>query len=107
MNKGTNPYIGYGDQELPPRAELSKEAAALLEKVEKLGKEERRVAEYFFKHISVGGLRAVLDLKRLGVQEPEEKIEKLIELGVLERGMDCYNLAKPLRDYFIKKYGVR
>ncbi len=78
-------------------------AGELLEKARKLGKEERIVFEYFYKNVSVGDLRAVVELKRLGVKNPQEKIDELIDMGLLEKGLECYNLAKPLREYLYKR----
>ena len=82
------------------------EVAELLERARRLSPKERAVAEYFFRHISVGDLRAVLDLKKRGVADPQAIIDKLVEIGILEKGVDCYNLAAPLRRYFIRKRGV-
>ncbi|MCE4608870.1 MAG: hypothetical protein F7C36_00610 [Desulfurococcales archaeon] len=78
-------------------------AAKLLEQIEKLPPDSRKVAEYFMKHISVGDLRAVLDLKKLGVKDPESRIEELISLGILEKGVDCFNLSTPLRNYIFSR----
>jgi len=75
------------------------EASRLLDLIRTLPKEERVVAEYFLKYVSVGDLRAVLDLKRLGIEDPQPIIERLVEYGILERVVDCYNLSKPLREY--------
>jgi hypothetical protein len=83
--------------------ELLKKAAALLEVIESLDAAHKKVAGYFIKHISVGDLRAVLDLKKMGVENPEEIIEELVELGILEKGIDCYNLSKPMRYYVFKR----
>jgi hypothetical protein len=79
------------------------EASRLLDLIRSLPKEEKVVAEYFLKYVSVGDLRAVLDLKRLGVKDPQPIIERLVEYGILERGVDCYNLSKPLRDYVLRR----
>ena len=77
---------------------LDRSVAELLEKVRGLSGEERRVYEYFVKYVSVGDLRAVLDLERLGVKRPQDVIDRLVGMGILERGTDCYNLARPLRE---------
>ncbi|MCE4624800.1 MAG: hypothetical protein F7C35_02915 [Desulfurococcales archaeon] len=79
------------------------ETARLLELIKKLDPQHRKVADYFMKYVSVGDLRAVLDLKKLGVSDPKSVIEDLIELGILERGVDCYNISKPLREYIFRK----
>ncbi len=78
-------------------------AAHLLDKAKRLGDDERRVLSYFMKNISVGDIRAVLDLEKLGVKNAEAIIEHLINLGFLEKGTDCYNLSKPLRVYVFRK----
>ena len=85
---------------------MEKEVARLMELIRSLPPEERRAAEYFVKHISVGDIRAVMDLKKAGIKDPETVLERLVELGVLEKGLDCYNLAKPLRVYLVRKRGV-
>lgn len=79
------------------------EALRLLEAARRLGPRERKVFEYFRKYVSVGDLRAVLDLERLGVRDAQDVIDRLVEMGLLERGVDCYNLARPLREYFRRK----
>ncbi|BAN90041.1 PolB1-binding protein PBP2 family protein [Aeropyrum camini] len=77
----------------------------LLSLVESLGAVERRVLKYFFENISVGEIKAVEELKHQGVEEPEEVISRLVELGLLEEGVGCYNLSAPLRDY-VRRRGV-
>ena len=79
------------------------EAGRLLEKVRKLNKDQRIVFNYFYKNVSVGDLRALLELKKLGVRDPQARIDELIDMGLLEKGMECYNLAKPLREYLYKR----
>ncbi|MEB3844486.1 MAG: hypothetical protein LRS48_02240 [Desulfurococcales archaeon] len=83
--------------------ELLLRAARLLDMAKRLGDDERRVLSYFMKNVSVGDIRAVLDLERLGVKNAETIIERLIDLGFLEKGTDCYNLSKPLRVYVFRK----
>ncbi len=78
-------------------------AGELLEKARKLNKEQKIVFNYFYKNISVGDLRAIMELKKLGVRDPQARIDELIEIGLLERGMECYNLAKPLREYLFRR----
>jgi hypothetical protein len=78
-------------------------AGELLEKARKLGREQRIVFEYFYKNISVGDMRAVMELEKLGVRDPQARIEELVEAGLLEKGMECYNLAKPLREYIFRR----
>lgn len=83
--------------------EVMAQAGELLDKARKLPKELATVFQYFYKNISVGDLRALKELERIGVKDPKEKIEALIEMGLLERGHDCYNLAKPLREYIFRR----
>lgn len=60
-------------------------AGELLEKARKLNKEQKIVFNYFYKNISVGDLRAIMELKKLGVRDPQARIDELIEIGLLER----------------------
>ncbi|GBF09073.1 hypothetical protein apy_07980 [Aeropyrum pernix] len=73
--------------------------------VESLGRVEKKVLKYFFENISVGEIKAVEELRHQGVEEPEEVIARLVDLGLLEEGVGCYNLAEPLREY-VRKRGV-
>ncbi len=82
------------------------EASRLLEKAARLTGDKRRVYEYFVKNVSVGDIRAEMELSKLGVRNPGDVIEELIEEGLLERGVDCYNLAYPLRRYYASKRQV-
>jgi len=71
----------------------------LLTRARRLPRELRRVFQYFYDNVSVGELRAIHDLKRLGVRDPQAAISELIRLGLVEKGRECYNLARPLREY--------
>jgi len=82
---------------------LEEKAVDLLKKAEGLNKHEKEVLRYFINNVSVGDLRAVLDLKAKGVPDPEVIIAKLIREGFIEKGEGCYNLAKPLRELVAKK----
>jgi len=79
------------------------EASRLLELARRLEGDKRKVYQYFVKNVSVGDLKAEYELKRMGVSEPLEIIEELIEAGLLERGIDCFNLAYPLRKYYASR----
>lgn len=68
----------------------------------KLNGEEVKILTYFIKHISVGEILALIDLRRLGIDDPEFHIRELISKGILERGEGCYNLAKELREEVFK-----
>ncbi|MDT7875112.1 MAG: hypothetical protein RXQ80_03630 [Sulfolobaceae archaeon] len=64
-------------------------------KVILLSEKEIEVAKkYFMNVVSVGEIIAVRELKALGVSEPEKVIQKLIEMGVIEKGEGCYNLVR-------------
>jgi hypothetical protein len=79
------------------------EASKLLEKVRELTREEKRILAYFVENISVGELRAVKELKQMGIGNPQTGIRKLVTLGLLEEGRESYSLAKPLRTYIAKR----
>ncbi len=78
-------------------------AMELIEKSRRLPRDLKIVFEYFYKNLSVGDLRAVKELERMGVKDPQDKIDKLVEEGLVEKGLDCYNLAKPLREYIYRR----
>lgn len=80
-------------------SEYLAEASALLERARGLEGDERTVFKYFAESISVGTMRADEDLKRKGIATPMPIIRKLIAMGLLEEGRECYNLARPLREY--------
>jgi len=64
-------------------------------KVILLSEKEIEVAKkYFMNVVSVGEIIAVRELKALGVSEPEKVIQKLVEMGVIEKGEGCYNLVR-------------
>jgi len=83
------------------------EALELLERARRLPEQHRTVLNYFIDNISVGSLRSVKELKAMGVDNPERVIEELVEAGFLEEGMDCYNLARPLRELVFARGKVR
>lgn len=85
----------YGKSDLQDN--IVSEAAALLEKAKRLSREEKVVLKYFLDGLSVGTIRAVEELKRKGIEDPERVINKLIELGFLEKGLESYSLSYPLR----------
>ncbi len=62
-----------------------------------LDKESLKVLKYFIRHRSVGELIAIRELRGLyRINDPAKCIGKLIDLGLLERGMGCYNVSKDL-----------
>ncbi|MEM1873556.1 MAG: hypothetical protein QXF57_03085 [Acidilobaceae archaeon] len=84
------------------------EAARLLDRVKDLSKEEREVLNYFLENISVGSLRAIKELRLAGkVRDPASVIKRLVDMGFLEDAGECYNLAKPLREYILKRGRIR
>ncbi len=77
--------------------ECLREGMRMLSIAEQLTGDERTVMSYFLDNVSVGDIRAVLELEKKKVKEPEQVIARLIQMGLLERGRDAYNLAPPLR----------
>ncbi|GAA5418930.1 PolB1-binding protein PBP2 family protein [Sulfurisphaera tokodaii] len=60
-----------------------------------VSQEEIEKAEKYFKNvISVGEIIALRELKAIGINNPEEVISKLMEMGVIEKGEGCYNLVR-------------
>ncbi len=51
---------------------------------EKLDDDLRKALYYFSEYWSVGEIRFKLDLKRLGVQDPDRVLARLLEMGVVE-----------------------
>ncbi len=74
--------------------------AKLDEVVRSLTNEELTVLKYFIKYRSVGELLAIRELKALyGVQEPVRVINRLIDKGLLTRGLGCYNVSQDVLKY--------
>ncbi|MEB3816822.1 MAG: hypothetical protein LRS46_02615 [Desulfurococcales archaeon] len=73
------------------------EASKLLDRARNLNDKEKTVLKYFIDNVSVGTIRALRDLRRKGIDNPELIIDKLINLGLLEKGEYSYSLSKPLR----------
>ncbi len=62
-----------------------------------LDQESLKVLKYFIKHRSVGELIAIRELRGLyRINDPAKCIGKLIDLGLLERGIGCYNVSRDL-----------
>jgi len=62
-----------------------------------LSKEEVVVLNYFIRNRSVGELLALRELRGLyGIREPMKIINKLVDKGLLERGIGCYNISRNL-----------
>ncbi len=72
-------------------------AYRLLEAARELRGDLRAALLYFLEEVSVGDLRAAQDLMKRGVKDPATAVERLIGMGLVERGRDCLNLADPLR----------
>jgi len=88
----------------------------------KLSKLERLIMDYFIKHISVGEIIAVLELREevKRIKDPDlvpefddviiemeinKALARLVEKGFLEHVGGCYNLAEHLRKKIIEKLG--
>jgi len=82
---------------------IEKEILDLLQKIEKLNDIEKEVMKYFVSNVSVGDIRATLDLKAKGIDEPEKIMAKLVKEGLLEKGDGCFNLTEKLRPTSIRK----
>ena len=63
--------------------------------IKSLSDEERKVIKYFITYKSVGELIAIRELKGLyNIKDPAKIITKLINLGIIERGIGCYNISR-------------
>lgn len=91
-----------------------------LKDIERLPKLERIVMNYFMKHISVGEIIAIVELRELikSMNDPGLDIERddiiieraitkalasLVEKGFLEHAEGCYNLPEHLRKEIMRK----
>ena len=83
-----------------------REASRLLDKARSLDHESLTVFKYFIDNVSVGTLRAERELAKKGVRDPMRVIEKLVELGLLERGDYSYSLSYPLRVLRSRRGGI-
>ncbi|MEM0371077.1 MAG: hypothetical protein QXW05_04075 [Ignisphaera sp.] len=71
----------------------------LLQIIQGLEEDEKKVLEYFLQNVSVGAIISIRELKALyKVDDPKSVIRKLIDKGLIEQGYGCYNLSKPLRE---------
>ena len=67
----------------------------VLNKINSLDSEGSKVLKYFIRYRSVGELLALRELKGLyGIKDPAKVIGYLLDLGLLERGLGCYNISK-------------
>jgi hypothetical protein len=82
------------------------EASKLLDRVKELDRESLKVFRYFVDNVSVGVIRAERELSRKGVKDPAEAIERLISLGLLEKGDYSYSLSRPLRMLRARRGGI-
>ncbi len=72
----------------------------------KLSNDERKVIKYFITYRSVGELLAVRELRGLyKIKDPTKVIAKLIDLGVLSRGIGCYNISEKFLKYIKRRGG--
>lgn len=75
----------------------------IVDKINSLGNEEKKVLEYFLQNISVGTIVALRELKAFyRVEDPKAVIRRLIDMGLLEQGYGCYNLSRSLREELFK-----
>lgn len=91
---------------------MSQRRKPSLRDVENLPKLEKTIMEYFLKHISVGEIIAIIELRETikHMNDPElnvgddvliemnisRAIARLVEKGFLEHAEGCYNLAPQL-----------
>ncbi|MCD6428522.1 MAG: hypothetical protein J7L12_02775 [Desulfurococcales archaeon] len=67
----------------------------IMSKVNRLDSEGSKVLKYFIRYRSVGELLALRELKGLyGIKDPAKVIGHLLDLGLLERGLGCYNISR-------------
>ncbi|MCS7111239.1 MAG: hypothetical protein N3D82_03180 [Ignisphaera sp.] len=77
----------------------------IVDKIDSLSDDEKRVLEYFLHNISVGTLVAIRELRAFyRIEDPKSAIRKLIDLGLLEQGYGCYSLSKSIREGLLKVY---
>ncbi len=63
--------------------------------IEGLDPELKKVLKYFIRHRSVGELIAIRELRGFyGVKDPAKSIGRLVDLGLVERGVGCYNISR-------------
>ena len=86
--------------------ECLQEGMRMLSIAEQLTGDERTVMSYFLDNVSVGDIKVVLELEKK-VKEPEQVIARLIQMGLLEKGRDTYNLAPPLRCLKYKRGNIK
>jgi len=66
----------------------------VLSKVNSLDSEGSKVLKYFIRYRSIGELLALRELRGLyGIKDPAKVIGHLLDLGLLERGLGCYNIS--------------
>ena len=78
-------------------------AYELLERARRLQGDARQALIYMVDNVSVGDLRAVEDLRRKGLRDPVAALDELVEMGLVERGRGCFNLAAPLRTLIARR----
>ncbi len=73
-----------------------------------LDPELRTVLKYFIRYRSVGELIAIRELRGLyRIEDPAKCIGKLVDLGLIERGMGCYNISKRVLRHLSSENGRR
>jgi len=74
--------------------------------LKRLSDDEKKVLKYFITYRSVGELLAVRELRGLyKVRDPTKIIAKLIDLGIVSRGVGCYNISGKFLSYLRRKGG--
>lgn len=70
-----------------------KDAGFLRKVIEGLDHDSLQALKYFVQNKSVGELLAVRELRGLyRIKDPLKVLGKLMELGLIERGVGCYNI---------------
>jgi hypothetical protein len=91
---------------MPADEDWYMEASKLLDRAKKLDRESLKVFRYFIDNVSVGVIRAERELARKAVKDPIDVIEKLVALGLLEKGDYSYSLSRPLRMLRARRGGI-
>ena len=72
---------------------MNKDSGAIRKVIEGLDRDSLQTLKYFVQNKSVGELLAVRELRGLyRIKDPLKVLSRLLELGLLERGIGCYNI---------------
>ena len=73
--------------------DMENEVERLRKVIDSLDHDSLQALKYFIQNKSVGELLAVRELRGLyRIRDPLRTLRDLIELGLLERGIGCYNI---------------